>query len=118
MVINKEIDLEKLKKETDVNIIKDTLLKFPGVGEKVADCIILFSLNSFSVFPVDVWVRRVMNELYLKESFSYLLSSDELDDIHTLVYLYSSPKKNSFGEVRIQLGNKEIGKLFVYGKNK
>ena len=67
MVLNKEIDLEKLKKETDINIIKDTLLKFPGVGEKVADCIMLFSLKQFSVFPVDVWVRRVMNELYLKE---------------------------------------------------
>ena len=67
-------------------------------------------------FHVDSTITE--NELYLKESFSYLLSSDELDDIHTLVYLYSSPKKNTFGEVRIQLGNKEIGKLFVYGKNK
>ena len=86
MVINKEIDLEKLKKETDVNIIKDTLLKFPGVGEKVADCIILFSLNSFSVFPVDVWVRRVMNELYLKEADETKVSKDKIRSLANQKY--------------------------------
>ena len=78
MVINKEIDLEKLKKETDTNIIKETLLKFPGVGEKVADCIMLFSLKQFSVFPVDVWVRRVMNELYIKEEDETKVNKDKI----------------------------------------
>lgn len=41
-------------------------MELPGVGEKVADCIMLFSLGRYEVFPVDVWVRRVMNELYIK----------------------------------------------------
>ena len=42
------------------------LLELPGVGPKVADCILLFSdLKRFDVFPIDVWVRRVMNELYI-----------------------------------------------------
>ncbi len=35
-----------------------------GVGPKVADCILLFSFGRFEVFPTDVWVKRVMNELY------------------------------------------------------
>ena len=35
-------------------------------GEKVADCIMLFALKRRDAFPVDVWVRRVMNELYIK----------------------------------------------------
>ena len=40
----------------------------PGVGPKVADCILLFSdLKRLEVFPIDVWVNRVMNELYIHE---------------------------------------------------
>ncbi len=66
MILNKEIDLDKIKKSDDINFIKEELLKLSGVGEKVADCIILFALNKFEVFPIDVWVRRVMNDLYIK----------------------------------------------------
>ena len=48
--------------------IREELLKLPGVGNKVADCIMLFStLKKLDAFPVDVWVRRVMNELYLHQ---------------------------------------------------
>jgi N-glycosylase/DNA lyase len=66
MILNKEVDLEKIEKSNDIEFIKEELLKLPGVGEKVADCIMLFALNKFEVFPIDVWVRRVMNELYIK----------------------------------------------------
>lgn len=46
---------------------REELLTLSGVGPKVADCILLFSdLKRFDVFPIDVWVRRVMNELYIK----------------------------------------------------
>ena len=46
---------------------REILLTLPGVGPKVADCILLFSeLKRLEVFPVDVWVRRVMNDLYIK----------------------------------------------------
>lgn len=37
---------------------------FPGVGPKVANCIMLFSMGKYESFPVDVWVRRLMNILY------------------------------------------------------
>lgn len=40
------------------------LSQFCGVGPKVANCILLFSMNRFSSFPVDVWMTRVMEELY------------------------------------------------------
>ena len=40
------------------------LRSVPGVGRKVADCILLFSLDKTEAFPVDVWVWRVMRELY------------------------------------------------------
>lgn len=43
-----------------------TLEQISGVGPKVADCILLFSdVKKLDVFPIDVWVRRVMNELYI-----------------------------------------------------
>lgn len=68
LILNKQIDLEKLRQITDSNILREELNKLPGVGDKVADCIMLFSMKRFDVFPVDVWVRRVMNELYIKNA--------------------------------------------------
>jgi len=66
-VLNKEIDLHKLHAELDTEVVREKLLELPGVGPKVADCILLFStLKRFNVFPIDVWVRRVMNDLYIK----------------------------------------------------
>ena len=46
------------------------LLSYKGVGNKVANCILLFSMKQFSTFPVDVWVRRVMQELYVSKMTS------------------------------------------------
>lgn len=43
---------------------REELKKIKGVGNKVADCVLLFSLGHREVFPIDVWVRRVVSELY------------------------------------------------------
>jgi 8-oxoguanine DNA-glycosylase Ogg len=67
MVNNKVIDLEALEKIEDVNCLREQLLKFPGVGPKVADCVMLFSMKKHEVFPIDVWVKRVMTELYFED---------------------------------------------------
>lgn len=64
--LRNEIDLEKIKNEKKVDALKEALLEIPGVGPKVADCIMLFSLEKYQVFPVDVWVRRVISELYFE----------------------------------------------------
>jgi N-glycosylase/DNA lyase len=40
------------------------LLTIKGVGEKVADCVLLFGYGRHESFPIDVWVRRVMERLY------------------------------------------------------
>ena len=68
MVANKQMDLEKLENIEDVNKLREELLKFPGVGPKVADCIMLFSMKKYEVFPIDVWVKRVMTELYFNST--------------------------------------------------
>ena len=66
-ILEKQVDLEELHQEKDTQKVRDALLTLSGVGPKVADCILLFStLKRFDVFPIDVWVRRVMNELYIK----------------------------------------------------
>ncbi len=66
LILTKEIDLDKIKNMESTEEMRDELLKLDGVGPKVADCILLFSsLKRYDVFPIDVWVRRVMNELYI-----------------------------------------------------
>ena len=47
-----------------------SLSSLMGIGPKVADCIMLFALGKGEVFPVDVWVKRIMEKLYFKENTS------------------------------------------------
>lgn len=65
LILSGEVNLSALEKMNDTDLIRDELLKLDGVGEKVADCIMLFALKRFDSFPIDVWVRRVMNTLYI-----------------------------------------------------
>lgn len=81
-VLNKEVDLNKMHEEKDTQKVRDTLLTLSGVGPKVADCILLFStLKRFDVFPIDVWVRRVMNELYIKNEDETKVNKKEIEKL-------------------------------------
>ena len=81
-ILNKEVDLEKLHEEQDTQKVRDILLTLSGVGAKVADCILLFStLKRFDVFPIDVWVRRVMNELYIKNEDETKVNKKEIEKL-------------------------------------
>ena len=89
-VLDGDINLDDLQKEKDTLIIREKLLELSGVGPKVADCILLFStLKRFDVFPIDVWVRRVMNELYIKNTDENKVSKKEIMDL----------AKNKFGNL-------------------
>ena len=74
-----KINLEEIEKIEDTNKIRQILLEIPGVGPKVADCILLFGLNRFDVFPIDVWVRRVMNDLYIKKEDETKVKKEEIE---------------------------------------
>ena len=77
-VLRGEVDLDKIAKK-DTLTARDELLTLSGVGPKVADCILLFStLKRFDVFPIDVWVRRVMNELYIKNEDENKVNKKEI----------------------------------------
>lgn len=79
--------LNELEDEKDVNRLREELLEFPGVGPKVADCVMLFStLKRLEVFPIDVWVRRVMNELYIKNEDETKINKKEIEQLAKTKY--------------------------------
>ena len=45
-------------------------MQIKGVGEKVANCVLLFSLNYRNAFPVDVWIKRIMESMYFEKETS------------------------------------------------
>lgn len=51
--------------------IKKQLLTVNGIGNKVADCILLFGCGRFDVFPVDTWIKKAMHSLYPSECKQY-----------------------------------------------
>ena len=82
MILDKKVDLEQLQNEPDTNKVREQLLTLFGVGPKVADCILLFStLKRFEVFPIDVWVRRVMNELYIKNEDETKVNKKQIEKL-------------------------------------
>ena len=56
----KEEDLQNL----DTASARECLLTLYGVGDKVCDCVLLFSLGKYDLFPADVWIKRVMEESF------------------------------------------------------
>jgi N-glycosylase/DNA lyase len=65
-ILNETINLEDLKTLSYIEG-RRTLLEFSGVGFKVADCVLLFSLEKKEAFPVDVWVKRVILNHYANQ---------------------------------------------------
>ena len=82
MVLDKKVDLEQMQNNLNTLEVREQLLSLSGVGPKVADCILLFStLKRFEVFPVDVWVRRVMNDLYIKNEDETKVNKKQLEKL-------------------------------------
>jgi len=63
MTMLKKIDFEYLKKSNYQDAKKEICL-IPGVGNKVADCVLLFSLNKLEAFPLDRWIIRILEKYY------------------------------------------------------
>lgn len=57
------LDLESLR-ELSTTEARDQLTRLPGVGPKIANCVLLFAYGRQDAFPVDVWVLRALRELY------------------------------------------------------
>ena len=82
MILDKKVDIEEMQYNPNTLEVREQLLTLSGVGPKVADCILLFStLKRFEVFPIDVWVRRVMNELYIKNEDETKVNKKEIEKL-------------------------------------
>ena len=79
LISNGNLNLEALKKMSYEKAKKE-LLSLPGVGPKVADCVLLFSLEKLEAFPIDVWMKRAILEFYgmhFEKSFIEKISSEK-----------------------------------------
>ena len=65
MIADGEIDLDRIGTMDDAGALAE-LCKLPGVGEKVANCVLLFAYGRLKAFPIDVWIERVLREIYFK----------------------------------------------------
>ena len=63
MIRDGEIDLDSLA-EMHCADARRELMRLPGVGRKVADCVLLFAYGFQDAFPIDVWIGRGLRELY------------------------------------------------------
>ncbi len=64
MVVEGEVDLENVA-SLPYQEAKRVLMEIPGVGTKVADCMLLYGYGMLEAAPVDVWMHRVIQRLYL-----------------------------------------------------
>ena len=63
LVANGDVDLEKWAALADIDL-RAKLCELPGVGAKVANCVMLFAYERLRAFPIDVWIERVLRENY------------------------------------------------------
>jgi N-glycosylase/DNA lyase len=64
-----EIDFSMLQKMSTMDA-SDRLMELDGVGPKIADCVLLFSLNKQDAFPVDTWILKVLKHVYRRNAKS------------------------------------------------
>ena len=87
-----EIDLDTLAK-TDPDNARKVLTSLPGIGEKVANCAILFSLNMTSAFPIDVWMKKAIAEHYGK-GFDHSVFGEYAGIAQQYMFYYQREEKN------------------------
>jgi len=63
LVSNGDVDLKAMRKLPDADL-REALCALPGVGAKVANCVMLFAYERLRAFPIDVWIERVLRERY------------------------------------------------------
>lgn len=69
VVATKQMDIYAIKNLPTEDARRE-LMTFAGIGPKVSDCIMLFSMDKYDAFPIDIWVKRVMEHFYLDEDTS------------------------------------------------
>jgi N-glycosylase/DNA lyase len=80
-----ELDLRQLG-SLSVGEARERLMELPGVGRKIADCVLLFAYGHQSAFPVDVWVMKALRELYFRRRRVKLKRLQSFSETHFGIY--------------------------------
>ena len=59
-----EVNLDEIEKEAKYEYTMESLKKILGVGDKVASCVALFGFSNLEAFPIDVWMKRAINDYF------------------------------------------------------
>ena len=92
MVESQQIDFRYLAK-CNYQDAKKIILTVPGIGNKVADCILLFSLDKLDAFPLDRWMIRILEKYYLEkfELETKSITEKQYDILHEKITKYFGP---------------------------
>lgn len=85
-VLCKEVDLEKCR-TLSLDDARQELMKIKGVGPKVADCVMLYGLHKTDAFPVDVWIKRAMENYYPNGLPECALGSEGIAQLYIFNYI-------------------------------
>ena len=97
------LDFDNEKNLSDIDL-KKKLMSLPGIGPKVADCIILFAYHRRETFPVDVWIKRVMETLFIGKEVPKKQVDDYAREIfgdlagYAQQYLFYYGRENAIGK--------------------
>ena len=92
MVYSGKINFEYLKKY-DYFKAKEIISEIPGVGNKVADCVLLFSLDKLEAVPLDRWIIRIMEKYYpnIFEMSTKTITNKQYEILHEKIINYFGP---------------------------
>lgn len=104
IICNNDIDLYNLNK-LDTKSCLDNLRELSGVGDKVADCVAMLSMKKYDVFAVDVWIKRIMEDIYFNNESNSVkkirsFAVDKFGDLSSFVqqYLFFFARQNKVGK--------------------
>ena len=92
MIVLKKINFKYLEK-CDYEEAKKNICVIPGIGNKVADCILLFSLNKLEAFPLDTWMIKILEKYYSNEFKieTKTITTKQYDILHEKIVNYFGP---------------------------
>ncbi len=85
---------------------KEELMELDGIGDKVADCILLMGYNKYEAFPIDTWIKRVVERVYFKGRKKSIKAIHEFAsrrwggfEGYAQQYLFESGRRNKIGKM-------------------
>lgn len=102
-IVNGEINLDNIASLNTTECIEE-LKNINGIGTKVADCIAMFSMKKSDVFPVDIWMKRIMEEFYIDSNMSvpkireFAINKFGDLSVYAQQYLFNYARKHQIGK--------------------